>query len=77
MSDQFTIRAVVVFLGLVALAALGLGGALAFAEKPVPDFVIGMGAGALAALGPLLARGGAGSVEISNTPSNPVPVETA
>lgn len=75
MTDRFTVRAVVVFLGLLGLASLIIGGLLANQEKGVPDFIVATGSGALAALGTLLARTGTESVTIDNQPDNPVPVE--
>lgn len=55
-TDRFTVRAVVVFLGIGMLASLGLGGYLAAVGRTVPDFVISLGSGAIGALGAVLAR---------------------
>ncbi len=56
MTDRFTVRMVVAFLGVIALAALGLGGYLAAVGREVPDFIIGTTAGSLSAIGALLAK---------------------
>lgn len=62
-----------VFLGLIALCSLGLGGALAFVGKSVPDFIVATGSGSLSALGTLLARTGSEGVRIENDSQDPVP----
>ena len=56
MTDRSIVQSVVWVLGLVTLAALGIGGYLAIHEKSVPDFIIGMGTGAMGAVAGLLAR---------------------
>lgn len=56
MTDRRVVELVVVILGLVTLAALAIGGYLAVHEKPIPDFLIGMGTGAMGAVAGLLAR---------------------
>lgn len=56
MTDRLTVRMVVVILGLVSLVALGLIGALALREQPVPDPLISLGSGAVGAVATLLVR---------------------
>jgi hypothetical protein len=57
-TDRTTIRLVVIFLGLVALAGVGLVGVLAYQEKSVPDALIALSSGALSAVAALLVRTG-------------------
>jgi hypothetical protein len=57
-TDRWTVRIVVVVLGLVALAVVGIFGALSLAEKPIPTELVAIGSGALGALGALLAKTG-------------------
>ena len=63
MTDKTVVQLVVVILGIMALASLGIGGYLAVVEKPIPDFIIGIGTGAMGAVAGLLAR-------TSSTPSS-------
>lgn len=56
LTDRFTIRMVVVFLGIVALAGLGIAGYLASVGREVPEFIVASSSGALGGLGALLAR---------------------
>lgn len=56
MTDRFTVHAVVVFIGIIAIASLAGGWMLASWGKPVPDFLISAASTALGALGALLVR---------------------
>lgn len=56
MTDRRVVELVVVVLGLVTLVSLALGGYLAIHGKTIPDFIIGMGTGAMGAVAGLLAR---------------------
>jgi hypothetical protein len=78
MTDRFTVRAVVVFLGAVTM--LGLGGLIWLVGRTdVRDAaLLGLIAGptgtALGALGTLLARTGVDPVPVSGPAGGPVPV---
>lgn len=63
MTDRRTIFAVVVTLGLVVLACVGIAGALAVLQRPIPPELVGFGGTALGAVAGLLAK----------TSSEPVP----
>lgn len=56
MTDTLVIRLVVVFLGVVTLAGVVLGGYLAATHNAVPDFIIATTSGALGALAGILAK---------------------
>lgn len=56
MTDRFTVRAVVVTLGLIALLGMLLIAGLAYDEKAVPTELVAITSGAAGALGALLAR---------------------
>jgi hypothetical protein len=56
MVDRLTVRMVVVILGLVALASLGLMGTLALRGQDVPDPLISVGSAAVSAVATLLVR---------------------
>src|SRR5687768_14973661 len=56
MTDTFTVRAVIVFLGIIALSGVVGGFYLAAQAKTVPDFIIGITATAIGALGGILSK---------------------
>lgn len=56
MTDRFTVRAVIVFLGIIATAGVVGGFVLASGSKSVPDFIIGITSTAIGALGGILAK---------------------
>lgn len=56
MDDRWVIRAVVLFLGLVAVGSLLGGFILAYEEKPIPDFIVGTLGAAVGAVSSLLAK---------------------
>jgi energy-converting hydrogenase Eha subunit A len=64
-TDRFTVRAVVVFLGLIAMLGLTAISTLAFGEKVVPDALIATTSASVGALGAVLARTGTGSEDSS------------
>ena len=69
MTDRSIVQSVVWILGLVTLVSLGIGGYLAIDGKPIPDFIIGMGTGAMGAVAGLLART---SSSPPNEPEEPI-----
>lgn len=56
MTDRFTVRAVVVLLGLIAMLGLSLIGILALDDKGIPEALTAITSAAAGALGALLAR---------------------
>lgn len=56
MTDRRVVELVVLILGLVTLASLGLIGYLAIVEKPIPDALVTASAGGMGAVAGLLAR---------------------
>jgi hypothetical protein len=56
MTDRQTVRMVVVILGLVALGALGIMGALALRSQSTPDPLIALSSSAVGAVASLLVR---------------------
>lgn len=68
MTDRRVVELVVLILGLVTLAALGLIGYLAIVEKPIPDALVTASAGGMGAVAGLLAR-------TSSTPPEPPAAE--
>ena len=77
-TDNFTVRAVVLFLGIAVLA--GLGGIIWLIARGGTDAALlaipaGITGTALGGLGTLLARTGRDQVEVINSPAAPVPVE--
>lgn len=81
MTDRFTVRAVVVFLGLIAVATVLGGMWLTFTEHQLPDALISIGSTALGGLTGFLissrsvAEGEPQPVQVTNTPADPVPVD--
>jgi len=73
MTDRWTIRAVTVFLGLIAVLCVAGGFALSFVGKDIPEAMVGIGSAALGSLATLLARTGSDSVTIDNNDTDPVP----
>jgi hypothetical protein len=73
MSDTFTVRMVVVFLGAAVILSLAGGFYLAAKAVTVPDYLIAIGSGSLGALGALLARTD-NRVTIDQKDNDPVPV---
>lgn len=78
MHDEFSERAVVLFLGTFAL--FGLGGLIwlidhgSVSDAALLAIIAGPTGGALGALGTLLARvGGASDVRVTNEPTEPLP----
>lgn len=79
-NDRFTIRGVIVILGLVAVGALLAGSVLAYQGKPIPDFIVATLGAAVGAVGSLLAKTSLDStqdVQVVNEPGDPVPVDPA
>lgn len=56
MTDAFVVRAVVVFLGLLAVLVVVGGVVLTFDGKTIPDALIAIGSAAAGSLGTILAR---------------------
>lgn len=56
MTDQLTVRLVVVGLALIALAVVAGGIVLALDDRTIPDALVAIGSGAAGALGGILAR---------------------
>lgn len=77
MTDRFTIRAVVMYLGLVVVLSLVGGFVLSFVGKQIPDALIGLGSVALGSLGTLLARTGSEPQQVTNIPGEAVEVTDA
>ena len=77
-NERVTINLVVVFLGLVVLFGMAIGGYLAIDDKGVPDFIVATTSGAIGALGAMLAKTSASNepqqVVVNNAPNEPVPV---
>ena len=77
MNDQKTVRLVIGILGLVGCVVVVGGIVLAMSDRGIPDALIAIGAGAISAVGSILARtGGDGPtpVTVTNVASDPVPV---
>lgn len=77
-NERTTINLVVVFLGLVVLFGMAIGGYLAIDDKGVPDFIVATTSGAIGALGAMLAKTSASNepqtVTVNNAANDPVPV---
>lgn len=63
MTDRFVVRAVVVLLGVVAILCLAIAGALAWAEKGIPDLFVATAGASVGAIGAVLARTSTGPPE--------------
>lgn len=55
-NDRWTIRAVVVLLGLIAIVSLSVMGWLALDGKEIPEAIVALGSSSAGALSALLAR---------------------
>lgn len=76
MTSQWTINLVVIFLGLVTIAAMGIAGVLLLNDKSIPDMFVAMGAGALGGLtGVLVSTRSDNTVTVANTVDRPVPTD--
>lgn len=79
MSDKFTIRAVVVILGIVSIIVVVGGILLTLDGKTIPDAIIAIGSAAIGSVSTLLARTSTTDdpqpVAVVNPPENPVPVD--
>lgn len=77
-NERTTVNLVVVFLGLVVLFGMAIGGYLAIDAKGVPDFIVATTSGAIGALGAMLAKTSSSSepqqVVVNNPANDPVPV---
>lgn len=77
-NERTTVNLVVVFLGLVVLFGMAIGGYLAIDDKGVPDFIVATTSGAIGALGAMLAKTSSSNepqqVVVNNATSDPVPV---
>lgn len=81
MSDQKTVRLVILTLGVVALAAMVGGIVLAMDNKSLPGELIALGSVAVGGIASILAKTGSPQevqqVSVVNSPVDPVPVEAA
>lgn len=69
------VRLVIIFMGLTTLLLAGGGLWLAHNERPIPDFLIGLGSFAGGGLSALLSKTSTGTqdVQVVNRPADPVP----
>lgn len=77
MNDQKTVRLVIGILGLVGCVVVVGGIVLAMSDRGIPDALIAIGAGAISAVGSILARtsgDGPQPVVVENVAADPVPV---
>lgn len=77
MNSQSTVRLVIGVLGLLALAVVIGGFALAMTDRSIPESLIAIGSAAAGAVAGILARTGESEVRVVNDAADPVPVDPA